>query len=90
MVQRDAAWDRLTTITNFGSGNSKSNSLYWAATRPAPVPAFNVTEIPVGVLLPTACSLNSACDAIGELFYGIAAVSMSFSISECRFTVLAC
>ena len=64
------------TLSNFGSGNSKSNSLYWAATRAAPVPGFNLSSVSSnigtgagasgGVKLPSACAANSACDAIGE------------------------
>ncbi len=45
MVNRDAAWDSLMTLSNFGAGNSKSNSLYWAATRAAPVPGFNLSAV---------------------------------------------
>jgi hypothetical protein len=70
VVDRDAAWDRLMTIGNFGSGNSKANSLYWAATRPAPLPGFNVsnTQSALSTVSTSACSANSACDAIGEYY----------------------
>eukprot|EP00388_Colpodella_angusta_P038262 GDKK01043950.1.p3 GENE.GDKK01043950.1~~GDKK01043950.1.p3 ORF type:complete len:135 (-),score=14.54 GDKK01043950.1:231-635(-) len=81
VVNRDAAWDRLMTLSNFGAGNSKSNSLYWAATRAAPVPGFNLSSTSSnigtggsgsgssgsGSKLPSACAANSACDAIGMI-----------------------
>ena len=77
VVNRDASWDSLMTLNNFGAGNSKSNSLYWAATRAAPVPGFNLSATSSSgstsgkggdVNLPSACAANSACDAIGKDF----------------------
>jgi hypothetical protein len=71
VLNRDAAWDRLMTIDNFGSGNSKANSLYWAATRPAPLPGFNVsnTQSALSTASTSACSANTACDAIGKILF---------------------
>lgn len=68
MVNREAAWTRLHTMTNFGPGNSRANSLYWAATRPPPVPGFNASYARSAQAVnqfPSACAANSACDAIG-------------------------
>jgi len=76
VVNRDASWESLMTLNNFGAGNSKSNSLYWAATRAAPVPGFNLSATSSSgnsnngksgaFNLPSACAANSACDAIGK------------------------
>ena len=69
VVDRDTAWNRLQGMSNFGSGNSKANSLYWAATRSPPVPGFNSsnTESTVSKSKSTSCQANSACDALGML-----------------------
>ena len=69
VVDRDTAWSRLQGMSNFGSGNSKANSLYWAATRSPPVPGFNSsnTESTVSKSKSTSCQANSACDALGML-----------------------
>ena len=55
------------SVVNFGPGNSKSNSLYWSATRPA-TPTMSPTKMKLennhSVIRPE-CTANSACDAIG-------------------------
>ena len=53
--------------SEFGKGNSKANSLYWAASRPSPLLGFNASKPAAPIVLPRACSANSACDAIGRL-----------------------
>lgn len=71
VVDREAAWERLRMVNTFGAGNSKSNSLYWAASRAAPLPGFNASATPPRSPLsavPSACSANSACDALGETY----------------------
>jgi hypothetical protein len=68
VVNRDVAWSHLSAMSSFGPGNSRANSLYWTATRAASLPGFNATSTrPAQVQGPTACSANSACDAIGTL-----------------------
>lgn len=63
VIDQKSAWTEMLTIKNFGSGNSKSNSLYWVASRANQlvhmVPT-NQTTYPI-----ESCSTNSACDAAG-------------------------
>lgn len=70
MIDRDLAWQKILTLTTFGDGNSRSNSLYWAATRaPKSVTpsqlelARNVSDYAAEVL--PSCGANSACDVLG-------------------------
>lgn len=67
VVDRDTAFDKLVTAPGFGIGNSRANSLFWAATRPPPLPGFNLTKVaPPSRTLKSSCSANSACDASGN------------------------
>ena len=36
ILDRDAAWERALSQESFHTGNSKSNMLFWIATRPSP------------------------------------------------------
>lgn len=67
VVDRDTAWKLIASATGFGIGNSKSNSLMWAASRPSPLVGFNLSAStkPNSVTVKPACASNSACDAIG-------------------------
>lgn len=66
VVDRDTAWTQLLHMQDFGVGNSRANSLYWAATRPPPVAGFNASQKPPEVVVKSACSANSACVATGK------------------------
>ena len=33
-TNRSAAWDEVNTLTIFDDGNSRTNALWWVATRP--------------------------------------------------------
>lgn len=70
----------MLSIRNFGAGNSKSNSLYWVASRPATTNILIPTTPPSSSSssppspsnssfdpLLQSCSKNSACDAAGML-----------------------
>ena len=68
-MDRDVAWNQIKSITGFGPGGSKSNSLFWAASRnPAPV-NYNGSAHAVDIKgsLRSSCSANSACDAVGKI-----------------------
>jgi hypothetical protein len=61
-----SAWDEMLSVKNFGPGNSKSNSLYWVASRPnnlSKVKNINGTT----AFSTKSCSKNSACDAAGMM-----------------------
>ena len=66
VVDRDRAWTEITNAGGFGIGGSKSNSLFWAASRPPPIP-YNTTHIDPKNAVKPACSANSACDALGMI-----------------------
>jgi len=53
--------------TGFGPGGSKSNSLFWVASRPPPTVGVNVTAKAADpkASVKAACTANSACDAMG-------------------------
>ena len=65
VVDRDAAWNQILTLNGFGNGNSRSNSLFWAASRTPPVLNFNSSRRSTDLLVKSSCSSNSACDAVG-------------------------
>lgn len=69
VVDRDGAWNQIKSITGFGPGGSKSNSLFWAASRNPPPPNYNGSAHAVDIRgsLRSSCSANSACDAVGDL-----------------------
>lgn len=70
LLDRDTAWSELLAHQQqgFGSGNSRSNSLYWAASRPPPLIAAKNISTHIrnlsSAILP-ACSANSGCSALG-------------------------
>lgn len=67
VVDRDVAWNQIKSITGFGPGGSKSNSLFWAASRNPPPPNYNGSAhgLDIKGIVKQACSANSACDAVG-------------------------
>lgn len=67
IVNRDAAWSEFTKLEGFGVGGSKTNSLFWAASRAPPLAGYNSsTHSPdyLAAVKPN-CAQNSACDAAG-------------------------
>ena len=67
VVDRDKAWDQVKSVSGFGPGGSKSNSLFWVASRPPPLSGYNGTAKaadPKGAIK-APCASNSACDAMG-------------------------
>ena len=67
VVDRDVAWNQIKSITGFGPGGSKSNSLFWVASRNLPPTNYNssVHLVDLKASLKPSCSANSACDAAG-------------------------
>ena len=73
VVDRDVAWNQIKSITGFGPGGSKSNSLFWAASRNPPPPNYNGSAhgLDIKGSIKQACSANSACDAVGTSYPAI-------------------
>ena len=69
VVDRDVSWNQIKSITGFGSGGSKTNSLFWVASRTPSPPNYNasVHVVDVKASLKSSCSANSACDAAGAI-----------------------
>eukprot|EP01039_Chlorochromonas_danica_P006287 gene6287-6932_t len=74
VVDRETAWAQLDLLPGFGAGNSRTNSLMWAASRSPPLPGFNYNLYtnnssfyrPSELAMPRAsCAANSGCDALG-------------------------
>lgn len=55
---------RVQGLDGFGIGNSRTNSLFWAASRSVPS-LFDISPQAPNRTVKPACSRNSACDAIG-------------------------
>lgn len=68
VIDRDSAWKSIQTHPSFGQGGSRSNSLYWAASRPAPPINYSaILKAPnYASLIPKNCSSNSACNIAGN------------------------
>ena len=62
VVDREAALARFDGLTNFGPGNSKSNSLFWAMTRPVPL-KVKAKPVPIVYITKKKCVENTACAA---------------------------
>ena len=70
-----AAWDAAQSLNTFDDGASRSNLLYWIATRPSVAPCPNCTLIPAGLDASESfstpadmsphCKDNLACFALG-------------------------
>jgi len=67
VVDRDAARLQILTASGFGLGNSRANSLFWAATRPVPAVRVDTTPRPLDYAhsIKSSCAANSACDNAG-------------------------
>lgn len=75
IVDREAARQQILQAGGFGTGNSRCNSLFWAASRPAPAQPTSADAAAAAVPAPHApdyvhsikssCQANSACDAVG-------------------------
>jgi hypothetical protein len=67
VVDKQKAWNEFEKAKGFGSGGSRTNSLYWAASRAPPTPSYNASTHPVDLKdsIKKECNQNSACDAIG-------------------------
>jgi hypothetical protein len=74
VIDKNQAWNEILTINDFGSGNSRSNSMFWIASRKIPAPSFptyapavsyNEINETIAIKPPPECSVNSACDAQG-------------------------
>jgi endo-1,3(4)-beta-glucanase len=72
ILDKDAAWDRILALPSFGAGNSRANTLFWAASRPPPQSDFNLSALLISnssahrdFSMKSSCALNSACDALG-------------------------
>jgi len=67
VVQRELAVENILSQDNFGTGNSKTNSLMWALSRNAPLPGYTGEPKEVVYTIPKFCSDNTACAASGML-----------------------
>lgn len=66
VVDRESAWTQIMSMNTLGSGNSKANALFWAASRPPPrVGYVPESPLPAAKQIKAACAANSACDALG-------------------------
>ena len=65
VVDKDNAWNNLLVSSGFGIGNSRSNSLYWAASRPAALSGWDGAPKAADTTVKQSCTSNSACDAMG-------------------------
>ena len=66
VVDRNTAWNDIMQLNNFGQGGSKSNSLFWAASRSEPISnslLSNWSRDPRSYIKKE-CSANSACVAL--------------------------
>ena len=62
----------MMSVKNYGSGNSRANSLFWVASRPTVQPASmhnysTTTRWNQSFSFSASCSENSACDAAGSV-----------------------
>lgn len=66
IINRDIAWSKLLEMKGYGSGGSRSNYLFWAATRP-PSSALIIETHSVNYTetISPFCDKNSNCDALG-------------------------
>lgn len=67
VVQRELAVDNILSQDNFGTGNSKTNSLMWALSRDSPLSGYTGDPEEVVYTVPKPCADNSACAASGML-----------------------
>jgi hypothetical protein len=66
IINRDNAWNNIMQVNNFGQGGSKSNSLFWTASRSEPISnslVSNWSRDP-HTYVKKECSANTACVAL--------------------------
>ncbi len=66
IINRDNAWNNIMQLNNFGQGGSKSNSLFWTASRSEPISnslVSNWSRDP-HTYVKKECSANTACVAL--------------------------
>lgn len=69
----DLAWKQIMSVKYYGPGNSRTNSLYWVASRPLSHGYGNSSSAAMNAMntsqhmtrLSDMCAENSACDALG-------------------------
>ena len=81
IIDRDNAWNDILKVNSFGTGGSRANALYWAASRPAPPINYTADLKPpqFSAVVKTSCAANSPCNVLG--MYQLA-------ISDVRFVVV--
>ena len=65
VIQRDIALLNIQAQKDFGSGNSKTNSLMWTLSRASPIAGYQGVPRAVTYVAPRECARNSACAASG-------------------------
>ena len=69
VVNREKAWEQIMSVTSdyFGPGDSKTNLLFWSASRSAPPVGYSgkTHAIIFNETIKSSCALNSACAAQG-------------------------
>lgn len=68
VVDRESAWNQIMGMSSFGNGGSKANSLFWAASRPAPIAnisSLSIHEPNFESFVKHSCTANTACDVAG-------------------------
>lgn len=62
IVEPKKAWANIEALEIYDAANSKTNSLYWIATRPDPG-SYNASDYKFPVTIPEMCQANTACFA---------------------------
>jgi hypothetical protein len=78
-VNRDAAWNHLVQMQDFGMGNSRANSLFWTASRGTALMDYNITRTPDVPMVEPSCAANSACNSLGKTIHVVSYHSMNSS-----------
>lgn len=67
ITDREASRQQILSAGGFGSGNSKCNALFWAASRPAAQSTYDlIPHAPeYAKSIKPSCAANSACDSAG-------------------------
>jgi hypothetical protein len=73
VVNRVDAWNQIMSVGNagFGPGDSKTNLLFWAASRSAPPSSYvdHTYKVDFNATIKSSCALNTACAAQGILLF---------------------
>lgn len=84
IVDKETAYNQLLQMSGFGQGNSRTNSLFWAASRSPPVTGFNSSIKAIAPVVKTSCASNSACDALGTFLNLFGSSKFDRSCYFCR------